>query len=1313
MFLRWRIIVYWVFFLLYSVAAGQVRFEHFTTDNGLSQNTILSIIQDKTGYLWIGTEDGLNRYDGYEFEKYHAVQGDSLSLPDDQIWSLLEDKAGRIWVGHAKGISLFDPTVQIFKTIILEENMLVSTSFQDASGNLWFGTAGEGLIKVDRKNFALTRYKNDAEPIAPYDGQTWSVVSNYILSLMDYRDGLLVGTRGGGLFFFKDGIFSRPEIERGFENNFLLNDVWSIVKSEKQEFFFGTTKGLGKFSKNLDGGTWYEHLPNKNSLSNNRIARLCLNETEGLWIATYGGGLNYLNFQDEKFKTYSHSTEEGSLTNDLTFTLLVDKSKNIWVGTWAGGLNKLNRNALVFSTYNAAFGLQDSYITGLSAKGDSVIVASYSSGLYIVRPGNQNLIPVKVNNKLEPNYIRSVSYRSKVWVGLDGGGVAYTDKNFKDEWKYYRKLPGNEHSLNNHLVDVVLEDAFGTLWVGTRKSGLKRIYPDVEYGKAGCIQHFNSFAEDTITLSDDDISSLHIDTAGYLWVGTQKGLNRTVTPIHRDFMPNEFIRYGTQAITTMQYCCGSLWVGAEEGLYQVRKNKFEPVEILSGEFINSILPDPEKNDIWISTNTGLICFNPSHEVRRFTVSDGLQSNEFNVGAACVTTSGRYFFGGVNGLNAFFPNHLEVPGIFPETAITKVTLNNNQELHGHSQLELTNSDKIIEFEFSLLDFTNPSLNTYQHQLVGFERSWTSPSLKHRATYTNLSPGEYVFKVRGINSQGVVSHEKQLTFIVQPPFWKTWWAYLLYGILFIGAVWAARMAIVNRERLKAKLKLEHLELEKLKELDEFKSKFFANISHEFRTPLALILGNAESLKMDGNPSEALSSIERNGKNVLDLVNQLLDLSRIDAGKLELHESIINLNEFLKAHVRMFQSMAQQKGIQLADQYVAENALVTLDPSVLEKIINNLISNAIKYTPAQGRVFFAASLNEKHLEISVKDTGIGMEQKDTEKIFDRFYQVSDNNPGTGIGLALTRELILLHQGTISVSSSLGNGSCFRVSIPVSIEGAVVEEQTDFVELKGQNATITWPPVPTDGHDRHQVLVVEDNDELRDFLKHNLRPFEVLVATNAEEGLKLAVQSVPDIIITDWMMPGKSGVELCQEIKSAEITSHIPVIILTAKAGLEPKLEGLETGADDFITKPFEMKELVARIRNLTAQRTLLREKFSKDGYLLNQVKVPSADDRFVKRFYHELERNIANSGLTVESLSREMGMSRVQLHRKLSALFGHAASDLIRNYRLQRAADLLRQKTGNVSEIAFQVGFENLSYFSKAFREKFNQTPSEYCN
>lgn len=1313
MFPRWQFIVFWIPLLFNSVAAGQAKFEHFTTDNGLSQNTILSIIQDRTGYLWIGTEDGLNRYDGYEFKKYHdAAPHDSLGLPDDQIWSLLEDDFGRIWIGHGKGISLLNPDTQKFETVLLEKNLLVCSSFQDSSGNIWFGTAGAGLVKIDRRDFAISRYTNSAEPLPPYDLPTWSLVSNYILSVIDYRDGLLVGTRGAGVFFFKDGVFSRPPLEKEFEDQLLVNDVWSMIKNRQGEYFLGTVKGLGKFSKNLDKGKWYRHITGKNSLSSDRIARLCLNGNEGMWIATYGGGLNYLDFDSEVFTSYSKSVEAGSLTSDLTFTILVDGRKNIWIGTWAGGLNKLNSHARLFSGYSEASGLKDSYITSLSAKGDTVIVASYSSGLYLLIDGKERqstLMPIKPHDLLQPNYIRSVHIGSKIWVGLNGGGVAVTDRYFKNRWKYFKKIPGNDHSLNNHLVEVVLEDSFGTIWVGTQKSGLKRIFADVEYGKPGSIQHFTPIVEDTLTLPNDDVRTLFFDSANYLWVGTQLGLCRSVVPVTRDLMPNEFIRYGSHVITAIQYGFGSLWVGTDEGLYRLHQQKLERIESLSGEFINSIVPDSGK--MWITTNTGLLCYYPTGNFKRYTVSDGLLSNEFNLGAACVTKSGRYFFGGVNGFISFFSDRFEDKNISAGTVINKITLNNDQELHGYETLELANTDKIIEFEFSLLDFTNPSLNTYQYQMVGFEDSWTSPSLKRRATYTNLSPGNYVFKVRGINAQGVASQEKQVAFVVLPPLWKTWWAYVLYGVTFIAAGLGARMNIVNRERLRAKLKLEHLELEKLKELDEFKSKFFANISHEFRTPLTLILGNVELLKINGHEPDALSSIQRNGKEVLDLVNQLLDLSRIDAGKLELQLSGINLNEFLKAHVSVFQSLAQQKRIQLSDRYADKNAFVTLDSSILEKVINNLISNAIKYTPPNGKVLFSAMLRERVLEISVEDTGIGMEQKEIEKIFDRFYRVDESTSGTGIGLALTFELIKLHKGTIKVTSIKGKGSCFMVCIPVSIGGTIKDvEKAPLITAKSITE-IAWPANPQAHPGSHQVLVVEDNEELRYFLKHNLHGFEVSVASNADEGLKMAIQFVPDVIVTDWMMPGKTGIELCRDVKSSEITSHIPVIILTAKAGLEPKLEGLETGADDYLTKPFEMQELTARIRNLIAQRTLLREKFSKAGNTTSTKKILSADERFIKRFYQELEKSISDSSLTVESLSREMGISRVQLHRKLSALFGHAASDLIRDYRLQRAADMLRQKAGNVSEIAFQVGFENLSYFSKAFREKFHKTPSEY--
>jgi signal transduction histidine kinase/DNA-binding response OmpR family regulator/ligand-binding sensor domain-containing protein len=1324
MHLRYFAYFFVAIFLSSSLLAGaQVPFEHFSTEHGLSQNSVLCLIQDRRGYLWIGTEDGLNRFDGHTFKKFRSTPYDTLSLPKGAIWSLMEDSRGRIWIGDDTGITFFDFADHRFHQVVREVGVPVMSSFEDSRGDLWFGTAGSGLIKIS-SDLKINRHTNSQPLTQPYDQKTWDMVINYVLTIHEHENGLLLGTRGAGLFIFRTGSFHR--IPQTQDSEFAQrNDIWSILRDD-DKWYFGSTKGLGVFSNNLSQEKIYTASGEPHSLSNNRIARLCANEDKGLWIATYGGGLNYFDFASEQFTVYNKGVGKAvGLPSDLAFTVLLDNTKNLWVGTWAGGLSKLNRHALDFRTYNSAHGLKDEITKSLSSKGDTTFVATYGGGVYwLDEKGSDNgLQPFAISEQLNPRYINSIYAGSKLWVGLDGGGVALTDLNGKKTWGYYKKIPGNEHSINNHIVSVVLEDKYGTVWVGTRGSGLKRIYPEVEYGTLGCIQHFGATAERSKKLSSNTVTSLFMDSVGYLWIGTPQGLNRSAQVVTKDSLPDEFVLIGDGAITSLASDGANVWAGTQTGLYKVMNGKLIPQDGLTEEYINAIVCD-KKNVVWVSTNTGIFGLYPDGRLQHFTSADGLQSNEFNILSGSMTRNGQIVFGGVKGFNVFDPNNFYQKGTQPNLVISNTIINSNNQLNEVSDVTLAHTDKIIEFEFSALDFTNPSLHEYQYKLVGFDKEWkVSPANVHKATYTNLDPGQYTFSFKARTTAGVWNQEgRQITVTVLPPPWKTGWAYSAYALTILGVAYATWKNIINRERLKAKLKLEELQLEKLKELDGFKSKFFTNISHELRTPLTLILGHADALLENNRDSTApIKSIKKNGQVLLDMVNQILDLSKIDAGRMELSLVAVNVRERLAVSVDAFRSLAEQKGIGLTAVYPEENDRRYCDPSVVEKICNNLLSNAIKYTPVGGQIWFSARLDDQKLYLQVKDNGIGMAPEHVDKIFDRFYRASENGEGTGIGLALTNELVNLHGGEIQVQSTVGQGTVFDVMIHMGRELApetsrpnghfhqALSKKMQPIQSVSPSAAQTEKSMD----EKPVLLIVEDNDELRNFLHANLTgDYEILLAKNGDEGLAIAVQHVPEIILSDWMMPGKTGIQLCHDIKTTEATSHIPVILLTAKAGIEPKLEGLETGADEYLTKPFEMRELKARMKNLIAQRNLLHQKFSKTGLQeYKHVKVSSLDEQFIKKLYTSVEKELANADLTVEGLSRELGVSRVQLHRKAKALTGLAASDLIRDYRLQRAADLFRQKAGNVSEIAYKVGFENLSYFAKAFKQKYQVPPSEY--
>ncbi len=1299
---------------------AQTRFERYEVESGLSQNTIISLLQDRSGYLWIGTEDGLNRFDGYTFKKFFADANDSVGLANDMIWSLFESSDGRIWIGHGIGISYFDDSGKI-RNLPVRAGRPVISIYEDKQKNLWFGTAGNGLIKVYPESLEVEYFFNDFEALPPYEPSSWKIASNNILSISEFGDNLLIGTRGAGLFALSSGTFHRAG-EKATGDFFFLNDIWSIVTDHLGRIYIGSSKGLCVAESGFKSFRYFKSDGRPQSLSYERISRLLLDGHDGLWIATYGGGLNYFDFKTETFASYRYrESDPRGLASDLIFSLLKDRSNNLWVGTWGGGLHKLSKYHKQINNFDKRNGLSD-FVLGVAVSRDTVFVASYAGGVfYSVLPHLSHGIPfVSLPMPRDAYVVTLDAGRRYLWAGLEGGGVMFTNKNLKaPQWRFIRRIAGNPNTLNNHLVEVVKEDAYHSLWIGTRGNGLKRLNYDQPYGSAGCIVNYESDENDSTTILDNQVTCLFIDRSDYLWVGTSSGLSRTVEKIN-DEISNQFLRYPMGRVTTINSNePGKLLVGTDRGLFTIRDRSWVPFDQFKNQFVNAIIWDQD-SVLWVSTNNGLFTVSDDGSTRHLTASEGLQSNEFNTRAAAVAGSGLLMFGGVKGLSVIRPDILKYVSAPAAVKINFAKVNNEKIIENPSSLNLKYTDTIIEFDFSLLDYVNPSANTYEYRLKGFEDKWVKTDANKRtATYTNLDAGDYEFLVRARNGEGVLSAGiAKVLIATMPPPWKSWWAYAGYGMIIALGIFLARKTIVTRERMKAKIRLDDLELAKLKELDDFKSKFFANISHEFRTPLTLILGQLSELESDRPANKALiESIRKNGKAALDLVNQLLDLSRVDSGKFVVHPAKIPTEQYFTCLLNPFRVVANQKDIEL-NIALPRDEFFFADPSVIEKIVGNLVSNAIKYSERGDTITFSATIGDGKLSMAVSDTGIGIDQGDLAKIFDRFYRATEHSGGTGIGLALTKELVQVHKGSITVESVKGAGSTFRVVIPCSQDAynefSMQPDWSGFTEIypseagRGQVKEAAYSP---DG--APVLLVIEDNEDLVDFLKRNLASqFEIVLARNGEEGLSKAESIIPDVVLCDWMMPRKSGIDVCKALKSNLLTSHVPIILLTAKADTASRVEGLETGADDYITKPFEMKELTVRIANLVSQRKLLREKFSRlglSGY--NHITSPSLDEKFIKRLNKTIETQLSNPNLTVENLAREMGVSRVQLHRKVTALTGQATSDLIRTVRLERAADLLRQNAGNVSEIAYQVGFENLSYFTRAFRQKFKVPPSEY--
>jgi len=774
---------------------------------------------------------------------------------------------------------------------------------------------------------------------------------------------------------------------------------------------------------------------------------------------------------------------------------------------------------------------------------------------------------------------------------------------------------------------------------------------------------------------------------------------------------------------------------------------------LSNNVILGILQD-EAGNLWLSTIRGLNKFDPDLETfSHFDVRDGLVSNEFSLGVH-KSSDGVMYFGGVNGFNKFHPDSIKDVSyvapiiitdfkIFNQSVPIGINSSNNRSILSESicetkQIDLTYEDYVISFEFAALDYHVPEKINYLYMLEGFDKQWNhTDALRRYATYTNLDPGEYLFKVKMANVKGDNNEAVALINInIHPPWWKTAWAYFLYAFLFVGSVIVLWTLQMRRVRLKHEIQMSRFEAKKLHEIDELKSTFFANISHEFRTPLTLILGPVKELinkENDKEKKKELKRVHRNADMLYGLVNQLMDLSKLEAGKMTLKTCEEDIVLIVKGIVLSFASLAERKNITLKFDSSNEEIIAFIDVDKLEKIVINILSNAFKFTNEGKKIDVNIRVRNKRVEIIVADEGIGIPQDKLENIFDRFYQVdsshSREHEGTGIGLALTKELVELHKGTIDVESAEGEGTTFIIRLPLGNSHLKPEEICDKNRDNGKEIIIPQATPVLDekddtnktvinlitDQDKHLLLIVEDNTDVRNYIEGHLKKdYRILTAINGEEGVNKALEHIPDLVVSDVMMPKVDGYELCEKIKTDERTSHIPVILLTAKASSQDKIEGLETGADDFIMKPFDAKELKARVKNLIEQRKKLIDYYRKQQLFdISEIDAASTDKKFLNRAIEIIKKNISDENFNVDSFASEIALSRVQLHRKLVALLGHPPGDFIRIVRLTKAAKLIRNNFGNISEIALEVGFNNPANFAKAFRTQFGLSPTEYKN
>lgn len=1354
----------------------KIRFENIRADDGLSNNHISHIFQDSKGFLWISTQDGINRYDGYGYKHYKHIPGDLNSLSDYAVNNIFEDATGTFWISTRNGLNEFNPYTEKFIHHKPEEDNLNSissekivTSCQDKSGSIWIGTRN-GLNQYDPKTKKFIRYLND-----PSDKRSLSY--NYVTSVfVDSKGNLWVGTQLGlNKYNYQSKnlsvFFNNPEDPESISGNLIT----TIFEDSNGNIWIGTSKGLNKLvslsNEKARFIVYKNSSDDKTTLGDNNISSIAEDSKGNLWIGTISGGVSVFNPQTKIFKSYTRIDEDkNSLIDNMIKTICVDNFDNVWIGSFQKGISKYSPTQERFKLFQPDFNslpeTKRISITSIYIDEDKIWLGTEEQGIKVYSknnfPENINLL-LEVNTETKPkgissNHVTSILKDSdgNFWIGTFGGGVnKYNPQNKTVETFRYKREDVN--SLGNDFVHQIFKDSKETIWVALGLGSLNRFDKSAKNFKRF---RFNpEKPDDTERPSSEEVTSIVEDDKGNLWLGTTTGgLNKfdTAKKVFTHFkhdQKNKNSISNNRINSVFKDSKGKIWIGTFSGglnYYDEAAKSFVHFlekDGLPTNTIQAVAEDSEGN-LWLTTTNGISIFNPSDKsFKNFDESDGLQGREFNQRAiAKDNDSGILYFCGASGVNIYSGQSIVENKNLPSIVLTEFKVFGQPKLSKYfnddsakDQFErviiLDHDENVFSFEYASLDFTSPRRNLYKYKLEGFDKDWIDARNKREVTYTNLDPGNYVFRVVGSNSDGYWNEKGlAISLIINPPFWKTWWAYTIYILLASIGFFAVRRYELNRIKLRNELRQKEFESKKLQEVDEIKSRFFANISHEFRTPLTIILGSLEKLKTQLQKStddKDIVVMERNASRLLQLINQLLDLSRIESGNVKLNASENDLLKFLKRIAASFSSLANQKsisltfnGIPIDDIHDNDPIFIFYDKKKLETVFYNLLSNAIKFSPNNASVDVSTFVSEDKVKIKFLNTGIEIPSEKLNNVFDRFYQTDNsgtrNFEGTGIGLSLVKEYVELHKGNVEVNSQ-DNQTTFTVTL---LTGKVhlSDSEIDFADENILSPILPFAseqPILINsideivGADKTIILVVEDNADLREMIKENLsHEYMIIEAENGNKGLRLAEDYIPDLIISDIMMPEMDGYELSRKIKTNEKTNHIPVILLTAKADTRDKLEGLETGADDYLIKPFNSEELKIRVKNLIKIRKQMREKYQSQMLIIpSEVVVPSSQKVFIDRLISIIERNISNEKFSVEILADEIGLSRAQLHRKIKAITNQSPSEFIRNYRLQRAAELLKKDAGNIAEISYRVGFSSQAYFTKTFQEVYGQTPLDF--
>lgn len=1378
-----RQFIFMILVFLYSQTnlLGQkiLDFDKLSIDDGFTASKANAIIQDSKGFIWIGTWNGLNRYDGYKCEIFRPRYHDTTAISNREVMALLEDHSGNIWIGTTSGLNCFDPRTEQLKRYPFKNRIL--SLLEDHNHIIWVGTWNGGLFKLD-----------------PLTGEMKNYLSSDIISDIheDSRNILWVSTYYG-LVNFDRGTSSyvRYLPDENRKNTISHSVITQIVEAEDGKLWLGSWGGgiikvIVHPNKDSLQFIPYKVREGSGSLSSNVVYRLFYDDYGNLWAGTWNAGLNLLEHDQHELKPeeahfynfMSDLSDPYGISGNNISSLFVDRSGVLWVGS-----SKIDRTTIIktgvtrYKTTRYTSGrYSERPVRSFAEDGNWIWVGTLDElMLYDFEKGNCEFVKdipkityqYKGYNYVSNSILSLLTTEHGLWAGTeDAGLILFPGKSAETAsqptFRFFNtqtnpRLPGNKVSaIKKSLKNPEL------YWIGTMQNGFARLTFKNDETKI----HIFKVGFGDQAVSDYNIRAIVEDKSGKVWIGTQNGLN-CYDPETNKFQKFFYSSTDTNSIndnvinSLYEDHNGNLWIGTNLGLNKKQSIKLKDgsehtffksypnINNLSDKIITNILED-DSNHLWIGLYRGIIKFDEINEeiVKEYFTKE-YQHAVIERNSSIKTQDGYFFFGGANGFISTHPDSLLKHSLSPRVCITdllvfnKSILPENKDVNTSSlsqaipyaeSVELSYKDKILTFVFSAMDYKDPQKNQYAYFLEGFDNEWNEVGIRNSATYTNIRPGEYIFKVKAANSDGIWENKPAtLKITIFPPWWKTTLAYIIYGLFFVGLLYFFNQYSIIGVREKGRILIEHMQYEKEHELNELKSLFFTNITHEFRTPLTLILGPAEELLKENENSGFVKKqaelIQKNAQRLLRLVNQLMEFRKVEKGKMDIYIQRCNISSLLNEIYDSYKGMADSKNIVLSLILKTQQIIAQVDCEKFEKVIYNLVSNAFKYSEEGGKISIKAGIEDygeksEKLIVEVEDTGIGIAQEHSERVFERFFQAHPKHTQStgGIGLYLSKAFIELHGGEIQLESELGKGSCFRIIIPLNQQHIVqdYEENPAVSKITAPQAENVIIPNPQ-GEDRTlpyteshsgksaRVLIVEDDSELNDFIVSGLAPdFDVIGTFNGREGLDAARKFYPDIIITDIMMPEIDGIELCNLIRKDLITSHIPVIFLTAKTMRDDEILGLKIGAIDYIYKPFNMVTLKLKIQNILENRKTIHEKIRADQLMEPEyIELSSLDEKFLKDAVNAVNDYLDDPTFDVEKFSDVIGISANQAYRKIKALTGQTAKEFIRNQRLKTASSLFLQKKRSISEIIYMVGFSSPSYFTRCFREYYGCTPKEY--